>query len=124
MTDILRVLGQRIRYYRKKRGLTQEKLAELAELHPTYIGQLERGEKNPSIETIYKISIALQISTVQLLEKIDEYPASDFFQPSSLDTPLNPNSIPLQAYELFSLESVDNQKKLMNILTYALMLKC
>lgn len=123
MTKISEVLGQRIRYYRKKMKLSQEELAELADLHPTYIGQLERGEKNASIETIYKISIALQIPLIQLLEKIDEYPSSTFPQNTITDISLNSENIPLQAYELFSLESVENQRKLMKLLTYALMLK-
>ena len=38
-------LGIRIRYYRKEKHMTQEKLAEICNLHPTYIGQIERGEK-------------------------------------------------------------------------------
>lgn len=64
-------IGQRIRYYRKKKGLSQEKLAELCDFHPTYIGQLERGEKNASIESIYRLSIGLEIPITQLLEDID-----------------------------------------------------
>ena len=39
-------LGSRIRAYRKQQHLSQEDLAELCDFHPTYIGQLERGEKN------------------------------------------------------------------------------
>lgn len=39
------LVGQRIRYYRLNLGLSQEKLAELSGCHPTYVGQLERGEK-------------------------------------------------------------------------------
>ena len=47
MSDIAKIIGQRIRNYRTQKGLSQEKLAELAGCHPTYIGQLERGEKTP-----------------------------------------------------------------------------
>ena len=43
MSDIAKAVGQRIRNYRTKKGLSQEKLAELSGCHPTYIGQLERG---------------------------------------------------------------------------------
>lgn len=64
-------IGQRIRFYRKKKKLSQEKLAELCDFHPTYIGQLERGEKNPSIESIYKLTKGLGIPITQLLEDID-----------------------------------------------------
>lgn len=66
-------IGQRIRYYRKKQGLSQEKLAELCDFHPTYIGQLERGEKNASIESIYKLTKGLGIPITQLLEDIDTF---------------------------------------------------
>lgn len=45
-------IGNRIRYYRTLKEISQEKLSELSSLHPSYIGQLERGEKTPSIETL------------------------------------------------------------------------
>ena len=51
MSDIAKIIGQRIRNYRTQKGLSQEKLAELAGCHPTYIGQLERGEKNATLES-------------------------------------------------------------------------
>lgn len=64
-------LGMRIRYYRKERHITQEKLAEICNLHPTYIGQLERGEKNATIESIYRIAKGLNISISELLENME-----------------------------------------------------
>lgn len=70
MSNISKIIGERIRIYRKRAGLSQEKLAELAGVHNTYIGQLERGEKNASIETIEKITRALGISFETLFEKI------------------------------------------------------
>mgnify|MGYP003294991583 CR=1 FL=1 len=54
MSELAKTVGQRIRNYRTKLGLSQEKLAELSGCHPTYIGQLERGEKNATIESIEK----------------------------------------------------------------------
>ncbi|WP_414732289.1 helix-turn-helix domain-containing protein [Acetobacterium carbinolicum] len=71
MSDLTTKLGKRIRNYRLKMGFSQEQLAEKAHCHPTYIGQIERGEKNPTIESIEKITRALGISLSQLLEKID-----------------------------------------------------
>lgn len=71
MDDIVKILGKRIRNYRMQLGLSQEKLAEKASCHPTYIGQIERGEKNPTIESIGKITRALGISLSELFEKID-----------------------------------------------------
>lgn len=123
LTNISEILGQRIRFYRKQRSLSQEDLAELAELHPTYIGQIERGEKNASIETIYKISNALNIPIVQLLEKIDEYPYCNASQDIPTNISNSSKNIPLKAYELLSLESIENQQKLLDLLNCALLLK-
>ena len=69
--DLALIIGTRIRLARKKAGFSQEKLAELADVHPTYIGQLERGEKNATLESIYKITSALNIPLEKLFEKID-----------------------------------------------------
>ncbi|MEI6728330.1 MAG: helix-turn-helix transcriptional regulator [bacterium] len=60
-------LGQKIREYRQKKGISQEKLALLAGLHRNYIGALERGEKNVSYTTILKILEVLEISFAELL---------------------------------------------------------
>ena len=71
MSDIAKAVGQRIRNYRTKKGLSQEKLAELSGCHPTYIGQLERGEKNATLESIERITAALGITLSKLFEKLD-----------------------------------------------------
>ena len=70
MSDIAKIIGQRIRNYRNALGLSQEKLAEFSGCHHTYIGQLERGEKNATIESIEKIATALNISLSKLFEKL------------------------------------------------------
>ena len=54
--SIAKIIGDRIRAYRNQKGWSQEYLAEKAEVHHTYIGQLERGEKNATIESISKIA--------------------------------------------------------------------
>lgn len=64
-------LGNRIRFYRKQQHLSQEELAELCDFHPTYIGQLERGEKNATLESVNKLSQGLGISLNELLKDID-----------------------------------------------------
>lgn len=69
--DITHELGMRIRYYRKAQKITQEQLAEISGLHPTYIGQLERSEKNATIESIYKIALGLNISMSKLFEDLE-----------------------------------------------------
>lgn len=53
--------------YRERRGISQEKLAEYANLHRTYIGALERAQKIPSLITIVKISKALEVSVFDLI---------------------------------------------------------
>lgn len=68
--------GQRIRSLRKERGMSQERLAEKSGLHNTYIGQIERGEKNPSLESIEKLSKGLDISVAELFETFAEKPQS------------------------------------------------
>ena len=70
MSDIAKIIGQRIRNYRTQKGLSQEKLAELAGCHPTYIGQLERGEKNATLESVEKIASAMDISLSELFDKL------------------------------------------------------
>ena len=70
MSDIAKIIGQRIRNYRTQKGLSQEKLAEFAGCHPTYIGQLERGEKNATLESVEKIASAMDISLSELFDKL------------------------------------------------------
>ena len=60
--DFLKKIGRRIRLLRKSQGLSQEELAELTELHPTYIGEIERATVNASIISFKKIAKALNIT--------------------------------------------------------------
>lgn len=69
--NIAKRLGIKIRYYRKAKKMTQEKLAEACGFHPTYIGQLERGEKTASVETLYRLSHGLKVSMSELLDDTD-----------------------------------------------------
>ena len=64
--------GQRVRLLREERSLSQEELAERAEVHRTYIGMIERGEKNATIVTIIKLSGAIDIPAMELLREIEE----------------------------------------------------
>ena len=70
MSNISKIIGERIRNCRGRLGLTQEELAEKCGLHNTYIGQLERGEKNATLESIEKIVLGLGVSYEVLFEKI------------------------------------------------------
>lgn len=55
-----KLIGEAIRLYRKEAGLTQEKLAERADLNPKYLGEIERGEKIISIEALLRIAKAVK----------------------------------------------------------------
>ncbi len=61
-------LGIKVRETRQKIGLSQEELGFKSNLHRTYIGSIERGEQNVSIDNIHKISKALKISPTELLK--------------------------------------------------------
>lgn len=61
------ILGKKIKETRLKLGLTQEGLGKRAKLHYSYIGQVERGNKVPSIKTLKRIASALNISVESLL---------------------------------------------------------
>ncbi len=71
------ILGLRVRFYRKQKGVSQEKLAEICGLHPSYVGQIERGEKNITIEILYRLSQGLNVSMADLLQDIDHPDSSD-----------------------------------------------
>ncbi|MFZ2208076.1 MAG: helix-turn-helix transcriptional regulator [Porticoccaceae bacterium] len=62
-------LARRIRLERERQGLSQEALADKAALHRTYIGSVERGERNISIDNIERIAGALGVSPSSLLEE-------------------------------------------------------
>jgi len=67
MSNINKEVGFRIREVRQERGLSQEKLAALADLHRAYIGQIERGEKNIGLKNLEKIAKALGVKIKDLL---------------------------------------------------------
>jgi len=67
MSTILMEFGARVRKHRLKRKLSQEKLAEIADLHRTYIGQIESGRRNVALLNIAKIAKALGVSIRDLL---------------------------------------------------------
>ncbi|MBP1991185.1 helix-turn-helix domain-containing protein [Paenibacillus eucommiae] len=64
--QILKLVGHRIRDIRKQKGLTQEQLGELAGFHFSYIGGIERAEKNVSLLNLQKIANSLQVQTHEL----------------------------------------------------------
>ncbi len=102
MESITQSVGKRIRTYRQRIGLTQEELAEIAEVHPTYIGQVERGEKNLTIGTLGKILNAFKISPAEFFECFkNDYSHED---------------LALKCYNIISEEAPERQQKYYDIL--------
>jgi transcriptional regulator with XRE-family HTH domain len=66
VTDVKRLIGDRIRQLRKEKGLSQEKLGYESELHYTHIGSIERGQKNWSIDTLIKVAKGLNVEIADL----------------------------------------------------------
>ncbi|PSK99279.1 helix-turn-helix domain-containing protein [Cecembia rubra] len=68
MMDIKVAYGEKVKAIRKSQNVSQEKLAELAELDRTYISDIENGKRNVSIETVFKIAKALDKPMVSFFE--------------------------------------------------------
>lgn len=96
-------IGQRIRIYRLQSGLNQEQLAEKCSLHPTYIGQVERGEKNATIESISKIATGLSLPLSKLFENLGD--AEEITA-----------NYPAEAYDLVLSLPANKQEKLIKIM--------
>lgn len=62
------ILGSRIRALRQERKLSQEKLAELSEVHRNFIGFIERGERNVGVKTVIALAQAMDVHPAQLFE--------------------------------------------------------
>lgn len=69
MSDLLIRFGEKVREFRRQKGVSQEKLAELAGLHRTYVSSVERGERNVSLLNIAKLAGALQVPLDRLMPK-------------------------------------------------------
>ncbi len=69
MESVKRRFGQSIRELREERGWSQEEFAEQCGLHRTYIGGIERGERNVGLVNIERIAVALRVSIADLFEQ-------------------------------------------------------
>lgn len=103
MSGLTIEIGKRIRNHRFQLKLSQEELAEKCGLHPTYIGQVERGEKNATLESINKIAAGLNITLCTLFENIEENAAAE-------------PSYAAQAFGLIQSLPLDKQKRVLIIL--------
>ncbi|MBQ8816955.1 MAG: helix-turn-helix transcriptional regulator [Clostridia bacterium] len=74
MSDIYldsKIVGEAIAFCRKEKNLSQEVLSGLADIGRTHLSAIERGERKPTLETLYKISIALDISMSDIVREIE-----------------------------------------------------
>ena len=65
-------LGKVVQSERRKAGMSQESLAELADVHRTYIGMIERAEKNVTLTSLQKISQALRVPMSSILRRVEK----------------------------------------------------
>ncbi|MDH7577369.1 MAG: helix-turn-helix transcriptional regulator [Bacillota bacterium] len=80
----LNQLGRRIRSLRQQLGLTQEELGERAHIHYSYVGQVERGDKMPSLRTLKSLAAALNVDLHYLLEEPASYQTTEGPTPDDL----------------------------------------
>jgi transcriptional regulator with XRE-family HTH domain len=62
-----KLIGEAVRKYRKQAKLTQEKLAEKADLHPVYVGEVERGEQTVSVHALMRLANVLRVRVRDLV---------------------------------------------------------
>lgn len=68
--DVVQLLGENVRYYRKLKGMTQEQLAAEAGMERSYVSDLERGTRNPSVLALGRLADALGVDPSKLLEVV------------------------------------------------------
>ncbi|HEY8364818.1 MAG TPA: helix-turn-helix transcriptional regulator [Haloplasmataceae bacterium] len=75
--EINELFGRKLRLLRMSKGLSQEELGLQSGIHRTYIGQIERAEKNVTIQNVYKIAKSLDLDIRELFDFSDLYKESD-----------------------------------------------
>ena len=103
-------IGNRIRYHRKELKLSQEELAEKSDLSFSFIGQLERGIKHPTIDSLYKITKAMNLSFSDFLKDLEVVDKDS-------------ESYAVKSYVLISQESSSSQRHLYEIIKQILSMK-
>lgn len=74
--ELQRVLGSNLRRYRQDRGLSQEDFADLLELHRTYVGGVERGERNLTLKSVERIAALIAADPLELLRPGGKLPSN------------------------------------------------
>jgi transcriptional regulator with XRE-family HTH domain len=68
--DMRELVGRNVRRFREKNGITQEQFAEISGFSQQYISSLERGHRNPTVITLYELSLALGVNHLDLLRPL------------------------------------------------------
>jgi transcriptional regulator with XRE-family HTH domain len=68
--DMRRLVGQNVSRVRKKKGLTQERFAEISGFSQQYVSSLEQGHRNPTVVTLYELATALGVSHMDLVRPL------------------------------------------------------
>jgi DNA-binding XRE family transcriptional regulator len=69
--DLQRTVGKNLRAYRMRRGLSQEAFADVIGVHRTYMGGVERGERNLTLKSVERIAEKIDVDALELLRPID-----------------------------------------------------
>jgi transcriptional regulator with XRE-family HTH domain len=73
--DMRKLVGRNVKRFRLRRNLTQEQLAEISGFSQQYISGLERGERNPTVVSLYELATALKVGHIELLLPHAGHPA-------------------------------------------------
>ena len=87
--DLQKTVGRNLRAYRLERGLSQEAFAELVGVHRTYMGGLERGERNLTLKSVERIAETLGVEAVGLMVEGRSETRATILAPQSKDSHLN-----------------------------------
>lgn len=99
MSDIAKLIGERIRNFRKERDWSQEEFADIANINRTYIGQLERGERSATLDSLEKITGALGITFEDLFRHLQ--PSTEYKDNTTLSYIINIlNTLDLENQEI------------------------
>ncbi len=67
-----KIVGEVVSDYRKKKGLSQEVLSGLSDIGRTHLSAIERGERKPTLETLYRICVALDVKMSEIVAEIEK----------------------------------------------------
>ena len=67
-----RIVGEVIAHFRKRKKLSQEVLSGLSDIGRTHLSAIERGERKPTLETLYRISLALEVKMSEMILEIEK----------------------------------------------------